>query len=82
MMSKLLLYGGLGLTAIWSCGYIIGRTTSSECENPELQADFELAKYAGVWYEFERSPNSFEKGDCITAQYIPKDDNGVTVVNT
>ena len=82
MASKGLLYGGLGVTGALSIGYIVARIAGTQCANPDLQEDFDLASYAGLWYEFERAPNSFEKGDCITALYTPTGSNSITVTNT
>ena len=82
MASKGLLYGGLGVTGALSVGYIVARIAGTQCANPDLKENFSLADYAGLWYEFERSPNSFEKGDCITALYTPVSDNAITVTNT
>lgn len=43
----------------------------------------ELSRYAGVWYEIAKYPNSFERG-CygVTAEYTLREDGRVTVVNT
>lgn len=46
-------------------------------------ASVDLARYAGRWYEIARYPNSFEDGCAgVTANYIPRADGRVTVVNT
>ncbi|MEM7767057.1 MAG: lipocalin family protein [Pseudomonadota bacterium] len=43
----------------------------------------DLERYAGLWYEIARYPNSFQS-DCegVTAEYTPLDDGGIKVVNT
>jgi apolipoprotein D and lipocalin family protein len=43
----------------------------------------DLDRYAGRWYEIARYPNSFERG-CVgvTADYTPRDDGRIEVVNT
>ena len=43
----------------------------------------DLDRYAGRWYEIARYPNSFER-DCVgaTADYTPRDDGRIEVVNT
>lgn len=43
----------------------------------------DLDRYAGLWYEIARFPNSFEEG-CVgvTADYTPNPDGTVTVLNT
>lgn len=49
----------------------------------EVAGNFDLNKYLGVWYEFARFPNRFEKG-CygVTAEYRMRQDGKVSVVNT
>jgi apolipoprotein D and lipocalin family protein len=46
-------------------------------------ASVDLARYAGLWYEIARYPNSFQKG-CLgtTASYTLRDDGTVGVVNS
>ena len=42
----------------------------------------DVNKYAGLWYEVARLPNSFEKGmDCTTATYTVKADGKIEVLN-
>ncbi|MXU63900.1 lipocalin family protein [Oceanomicrobium pacificus] len=43
----------------------------------------DLERYAGLWYEIARFPNSFER-NCVgvTAEYLPRADGSVTVINT
>ena len=49
----------------------------------DVVAKVELDRYAGRWYEIARYPNSFERG-CVgvTADYTPRDDGRIDVVNT
>ena len=43
---------------------------------------FELERYLGKWYEVARLDHSFERGlSRVTAEYSPRDDGGVRVVN-
>ena len=43
---------------------------------------FDLQRYLGKWYEIARLDHSFERGlSQVTAEYSPRDDGGVTVVN-
>ena len=44
--------------------------------------DFDIKAYMGKWYESEKYPNSFQKGDCGFAQYVLQDDGTVAVNNT
>ena len=43
---------------------------------------FEVERYVGKWYEIARLENRFEKGlEKITAEYSPREDGGLNVVN-
>ena len=65
-----LLIGGSVATGLLATGYIIGRAVSGDCSKPELQADFDINSYLGLWYEFQRSESvPFESGTCIQACY-------------
>ena len=56
---------------------------SGNARVPEPAKTVELARYQGLWHEFARYENSFEK-DCegVTAEYAPRPEGGVTVTNT
>lgn len=42
----------------------------------------DMNRYAGLWYEIARLPNSFEKGlECVTANYILKANGKIGVLN-
>jgi apolipoprotein D and lipocalin family protein len=44
--------------------------------------DFEVTRYLGKWYEIARLDHSFERGlDRVTAEYIPRKDGGINVIN-
>jgi apolipoprotein D and lipocalin family protein len=46
-------------------------------------ADVDLSRYAGMWYEIARFPNTFQR-DCVsdvTATYTLRPDGRITVVN-
>ena len=45
--------------------------------------DVDLSRYQGRWYEIARLPNWFEKSCArdVTAEYMPRDDGRITVVN-
>ena len=45
--------------------------------------DVDFARYQGRWYEIARLPNWFEKSCArdVTAEYAPRDDGRITVVN-
>lgn len=49
---------------------------------PEPAKTVELPRYLGVWYEFARYENRFEKGcEGVTAQYALRPDGAVAVKN-
>jgi len=50
---------------------------------PQPVKPVDLRAYVGRWYEYARYENSFERGcEGVTAEYAPRDDGGVTVINT
>lgn len=51
--------------------------------DPPVVSAVDLEKYAGLWYEIARYPNSFETGcEGVTAEYRQRDDGKITVLNT
>ncbi|MFC1839969.1 lipocalin family protein [Thermodesulfobacteriota bacterium] len=45
-------------------------------------SNFNLDRYLGTWHEIVRLDHSFERGlEKVSAQYTPRDDGGVKVVN-
>lgn len=47
------------------------------------EAQVDLDRYLGRWYEIARFPNSFEKNcEGVTAEYARRDDGLISVVNT
>lgn len=51
------------------------------CPKPPVQNNFELSKYLGTWYEIEKLPASFEKGNCVQATYSLNEDATIKVLN-
>jgi apolipoprotein D and lipocalin family protein len=52
-------------------------------DNIKPVEQFELPRYLGTWYEIARLDHSFERGlSHITAKYAPRDDGGVSVINS
>ena len=59
-------------------GFLVGTPAN---DLPTVQ-EVDLNRYAGLWYEIARLPNSFEKGlECVTAQYTLKPNGKVEVLN-
>ncbi|WOI54625.1 lipocalin family protein [Parvularcula sp. LCG005] len=59
----------------------------AETAPPETVQNVDLNRYAGLWYEIARYPNSFEDKDdytCVgvTAEYALRDDGRISVTNT
>jgi len=62
---------------------VFGRTHFGRCTKPELQKDFDINKYTGVWHEVVRAKDiPFESGDCVKASYTSASDGYITVVNS
>ena len=54
-----------------------------ETAPPETVASVDLSRYAGLWYEIARYPNSFEQGcEGVTAEYGLREDGKINVINT
>uniref|UniRef100_A0A8C4NYB4 Apolipoprotein D n=1 Tax=Dicentrarchus labrax TaxID=13489 RepID=A0A8C4NYB4_DICLA len=51
------------------------------CPKPAVQSDFDAAKYLGTWYDIQRLPHAFQKGECSTATYNLKSPGVVGVLN-
>ena len=80
---KRILLVGLIVTAVASTVYLICRWSAGGCIDHSTVANFDLAQYLGLWYEFARSENvPFESGECITAEYALDGARSVSVVNT
>uniref|UniRef100_A0A665X5H2 Lipocalin/cytosolic fatty-acid binding domain-containing protein n=1 Tax=Echeneis naucrates TaxID=173247 RepID=A0A665X5H2_ECHNA len=42
------------------------------CPRPAVQGNFNAARYLGTWYDIQRLPQAFQKGECSSATYSPK----------
>ncbi|XP_030017014.1 apolipoprotein D-like isoform X2 [Sphaeramia orbicularis] len=51
------------------------------CPRPAVQKNFDAARYLGTWYDIQRLPHSFQKGECSTATYSLKSPGVVGVLN-
>ncbi|CAJ1072704.1 apolipoprotein D-like isoform X3 [Xyrichtys novacula] len=52
-----------------------------KCPKPPVQANFDSSRYVGKWYEIQKLPTQFQKGECGTATYSPKGPGVVGVLN-
>lgn len=77
------------LAALMPCLMVIGNfvltpnISAQKKEKPTTVQSVDLNKYAGVWYEFARYPNKFQK-QClgnVTAEYVIEKDGDITVIN-
>ncbi|MEL6387839.1 MAG: lipocalin family protein [Pseudomonadota bacterium] len=72
------------LAALLSAG-CMGGPSGRDDDAPPLEAveRVDLVRYAGLWYEIARYPNSFQRNcEGVTAEYTPLGDGKVGVVNT
>ncbi|XP_070775480.1 apolipoprotein D-like [Enoplosus armatus] len=51
------------------------------CPKPAVQENFDAARYLGKWYDIQRLPHAFQKGECSTATYSLKSPGVVGVLN-
>ena len=55
----------------------------TEKTDPPTVASVDIERYAGLWYEIARYPNSFQQNcEGVTAEYTLRDDGKITVLNT
>ncbi|KAK7878235.1 hypothetical protein WMY93_031144 [Mugilogobius chulae] len=52
------------------------------CPTPSLQVNFNVTQYLGTWYEIQKLPAMFERGDCVQAKYSLLADGQVRVHNS
>uniref|UniRef100_A0A8C5LHK6 Apolipoprotein D n=1 Tax=Jaculus jaculus TaxID=51337 RepID=A0A8C5LHK6_JACJA len=52
-----------------------------KCPTPPTQENFNVNKYLGRWYEIEKIPVTFEKGNCIQANYSLLENGNIKVLN-
>ena len=46
-----------------------------------VEGALDLNRYLGKWYEFQRLPHAFQKGECCTATYSLQSPGVVGVLN-
>ncbi|XP_066291637.1 apolipoprotein D-like [Branchiostoma lanceolatum] len=69
--------------ALLSVTYVEGQVPGfGKCPTVQVQKDFDISQYLGLWHEIERFPFVFEAGKCITANYTLKSDGHVRVENS
>ena len=63
---------------------INARVIDHPCEHVEVQENFDLDRYTGLWYEIEHDCKFFweKSGECITAHYSQNEDGTITVWNS
>ncbi|XP_056277517.1 apolipoprotein Da, duplicate 2 [Pseudoliparis swirei] len=52
------------------------------CPKLAVQENFDTARYLGKWYDVQRLPHAFQKGECCTATYSLKSPGVVGVFNS
>ncbi|KAG7470453.1 apolipoprotein D-like [Solea senegalensis] len=53
-----------------------------KCPKPDVQANFDATRYIGKWYEIQKLPTTFQKGECGTATYSLKSPGVIGVLNS
>ncbi|XP_030630475.1 apolipoprotein Da, duplicate 2 [Chanos chanos] len=51
------------------------------CPTPPVQQNFDATRYVGRWYEIQKLPAIFQKGECGQATYTLRSDGVVQVLN-
>ncbi|CAL8279476.1 unnamed protein product [Lota lota] len=54
---------------------------AGKCPKPAVKENFDASQYLGKWYEIEKLPTVFQKGQCSTATYSLKSPGVVGVLN-
>ncbi|TKS79605.1 Apolipoprotein D [Collichthys lucidus] len=57
------------------------RLTFGRCPKPAVQVNFDASRYIGKWYEIQKLPTAFQKGECGTATYSAKSPGVIRVFN-
>uniref|UniRef100_A0A3Q3XPV3 Apolipoprotein D n=1 Tax=Mola mola TaxID=94237 RepID=A0A3Q3XPV3_MOLML len=52
------------------------------CPKLDVQANFDATRYIGKWYEIQKLPTTFQKGECGTATYSLKGPGFIGVLNS
>ncbi|XP_076003427.1 apolipoprotein Da, duplicate 2 [Genypterus blacodes] len=52
-----------------------------KCPKPAVQQDFDPTMYLGKWYENQKLPTFFQKGECATAIYSLESPGVIDVLN-
>ncbi len=66
--------------SLWGCD--APRVNRAAATKLETEANVELTRYLGRWYEIARFPNEFEERCvAVTADYSLRDDGSIAVVN-
>ncbi|XP_023281130.1 apolipoprotein D-like [Seriola lalandi dorsalis] len=52
-----------------------------KCPKPAVQANFDATRYVGKWYEIQKLPTAFQKGQCTNGIYSPKSPGVIGVLN-
>ncbi|XP_051874469.1 apolipoprotein D-like [Pristis pectinata] len=51
-----------------------------ECPQVQIQQNFSLSEYMGMWYEIEHLPTHFDSGSCIAEKYSLEEDGWVVLI--
>ncbi len=78
-MQKTSLFVLAAIFGIAQAGFVLGT-----CDKPDLQSDFDIVPYTGLWYEVARDKDFFweQGGSCATAEYTLNDDGTLKIFNS
>ncbi|XP_007563888.1 apolipoprotein D-like isoform X1 [Poecilia latipinna] len=71
----------LTLTMLLAAGGGAQLFKSGKCPDPAVQYNFDPARYLGKWFEIQKLPSAFQKGQCATSDYILQSPRVVRVLN-
>merc|ERR1712243_43962 len=67
------------LSVVAASAQVIG---TGKCPQPPVQDNFDVSQYLGKWYEIQKLPAVFQRGECSTANYSLNSPGVVGVVNS
>ena len=65
-------------------GASLAQTVVPQCDEPEVEQNFDVASFMGLWYEIVYTSTQYWEGNatCVTANYTLNDDGTVKVWNS
>ncbi|XP_061587176.1 apolipoprotein Da, duplicate 2 [Cololabis saira] len=82
LSKKMKVMQGISLTLLLVIAASAQVLKSGRCPKPAVQANFDASRYLGKWYEIQKLPTAFQKGQCTTANYSPMGPGQIKVLNS